>query len=158
MIERIPMELTIKVICVDLPGGKFVERQGGGAAILEGIHLGIQRGEEVVGAAPVDNKKIVFEPTFRVSPLAGGRANFLGPFAKGTQKERFFYLSWVVKDAEGRLTMFRRAKIHLSHLPWSRVEEAARSGKPLCIELSMTDSHGGPLCGSVRDEDARWQV
>jgi len=23
------MELTIKVICVDLPGGKFIERQGG---------------------------------------------------------------------------------------------------------------------------------
>ena len=152
------MELTIKVICVDLPGGKFVEGHGGAGAIREGIHLGIQRGEEVVDAAPGNSKEIVFEPTFRVSPLAGGRTNFLGPFAKGTPKERFFYLSWVVKGAEGRLTMFRRAKVHLSHLPWSRVEEAARSGKPLCVELSMTDSRGGPLCGSVRDDDARWQV
>ena len=135
-----------------------MERHGGAAAIREGIHLGIQRGEEVVGAAPGNSKKIIFEPTFRVSPLAGGLTNFLGPFAKGTPKERFFYLSWVVKDAEGRLIMFRRSKIHLSHLPWSRVEEAARSGKPLSVELSMTDSRGGPLCGSVRDEDARWQV
>jgi len=152
------MELTIKVICVDLPGGKFMERHGGETAIREGIHLGIQRGEEVVDAAPGNSKKIVFEPTFRVSPLAGGRTNFLGPFAKGTPKERFFYLSWVVKGADGRLTMFRRAKVHLSHLPWRRVEEAVSSGKPLCVELSMTDSRGGPLCGSVRDEDARWQV
>jgi hypothetical protein len=51
--------------------------------------------------------------------------------------------------------MFQRAKVHLSHLPWSRVEEAVRSGKTLCVELSMTDSRGGPLCGSVRYEDAR---
>lgn len=152
------MELTIKVICVNLPGGKFVEKHGDETATREGIHLGIQRGEEVVDAAPGNSKKVVFEPTFRVSPLSGGRTNFLGPFAKGTPKERFFYLSWVVKDAEGRLTMFRRAKVHLSHLPWSRVEEAVRSGKPLCVELSMTDRRGGPLCGSVRDEDARWQV
>lgn len=152
------MELTIKVICVDLPGGKFVDMQGGETAIRERIYLGIQRAEGVVDAAPGNSKKIVFEPTFRVSPLAGGRTNFLGPFAKGTPKERFFYLSWVVKGADGRLTMFRRAKVHLSHLPWYRVEEAVRSGKPLCVELSMTDSRGGPLCGSVRDEDARWQV
>ncbi|MGE0128454.1 MAG: DUF5990 family protein [Blastocatellales bacterium] len=151
------MELTIKVICVNLPGDKFVSRQGDETTISEGVYLGIQKAEEVVGAAPGNSKKIVFEPAFRVSPLPGGRTNFLGPFAKGTPKERFFYLSWVVKDAGGRLTMFRRAKIHLSHLPWSRVEEAVRAGKPLSVELSMTDRRGGPLCGSVRDDDARWQ-
>src|SRR5262245_64973654 len=105
------MELTIKVICVDLPGGKFVERHGGGDAIREGIHLGIQRGEEVLGAAPGNSKQIVFEPTFRVSPLAGGRTNFLGPFAKGTPKERFFYLYWVVKSEERRVGKVCRGRV-----------------------------------------------
>jgi hypothetical protein len=152
------MELTIRVICVNLPGEKFVERQGIETTVREGIHLGIQRAEVVVDAVPANRKKVVFEPTFRVSQLSGGRTNFLGPFAKGTPKERFFYLSWVVKDAEGGLSMFRRAKVRLSHLPWSRVEQAVRSGKPLCVELSMTDMRGGPLCGSVREEDAKWQI
>src|SRR5262245_17622582 len=142
------MELTIKVICVDLPGEKFVSRQGIETTTLEGIQLGIQRGEEVVDAVPASRNKAVFEPKFRVSQLSGGRTNFLGPFAKGTPKERFFYLSWVARDAEGRPAMFRRAKVHLSHLPWSRVEDAVRSGKALCVELSMTDERGGPLCGS----------
>ena len=150
------MELKIKVICEDLPGTRFTDSPDGQSVARQNIHLGIQRRGDVVEAVPADRKRIVFEPSFRVSPLSGGKTNFLGPYAKGTPAERFFYLSWLEKDEEGNLTMFRRAKIHLSHLPWSWIEESLRSGKPLSVTLSLTDKCGGPRCGSIRGEDARW--
>ncbi|MBC7892937.1 MAG: hypothetical protein H7Y12_12040 [Sphingobacteriaceae bacterium] len=62
----------------------------------------------------------------------------------------------MTKGPYGELTVFRRAKIHLSHLPWERVERAIQLGNPLRVEVSMTDQRGGPLCGSVRNENLRW--
>lgn len=147
------MELKIQVICHHLPGAKG---QNTATPVFENVLLGIQEDNTVVQAEPASRERVVFEPTFRVAPLAGGLTNFLGPFAKGTPTERFFYLSWVTKDSAGRLTMFRRAKIHLSHLPWERVERAIQQGDPLHVEVSMTDQRGGPLCGSVRNENLRW--
>ena len=152
------MELTIKVVCENLPGTLFRDTQGDRSVTYEPVYLGIQRGDEVVEAVPASRKRVVFEPGFRVAPLADGKTNFLGPFAKGTPSERFFYLSWVVKGEDGQLTMFRRAKIHLSHLSWSAVEQSLRSGKPLTVTLSLTGKGGDPRCGSIRGEGVRWQV
>jgi hypothetical protein len=81
----------------------------------------------------------------------------VGPFAKGTPTQRFFYLAWAVKEEGDKLTMFGRAKVHLSHLGWSKVEESVRSGEPLSVTLSMTDTHGGPRCGSIQGKYVRWQ-
>jgi hypothetical protein len=152
------MELKIKVICEDLPGTKFVTKFGDEAVTYEPVHLGLQRGNEVVEAVPANRKRVVFEPSFRVAPLPDGKTNFLGPYAKGTPTERFFYLSWVVKGEAGKLTMFRRAKIHLSHLPWSQVEESIHSGKSFSVTLSLTDRCGEPRCASLRGDNVRWQV
>lgn len=151
------MELKIKVICEDLPGMEFSTTSGGRSLTYENIHLGIQHGGEVIEAVPANRRRVVFEPQFRVSPMAGDKTNFLGPFAKGTPAERFFYLSWGVKNADGSLTVFRRAKIHLSHLQWSAVEQAIDSGRELSVTLSMTDKRGGPRCASIRGEGLRWQ-
>src|SRR6185436_5301064 len=106
----------------------------------------IQYGNEVIEAVPANRKRVVFKPGFRVAPLPDGKTNFLGPFAKGTQSERFFYLTWVEKREDGHLIMFRRAKIHLSQLPWAEVEKAIHAGKPLSVTLSLTDKRGGPRC------------
>ena len=152
------MEVTIKVSCENLPGIVFQTVCRDKPIVYDPVHLGIQRGQEVIEAVPANQKRVVFEPSFRVAPLADGKTNFLGPFAEGTPQERFFYLSWVVKGANGQLTMFRRAKIHLSHLMWSQVEEAHHSGKPLSITLSMTDKRGGPRCGSIRCDGVRWHI
>lgn len=152
------MELTIQVICENLPGTTYQEANGDYSVAYEAIHLGIQRGNEVVEAVPANRKRVVFKPSFRVAPRADGKTNFLGPFVKGTLKERFFYLSSVVKDADGNLSMFRRAKIHLSHLTWSEVENAFHSRNPLSVTLSLTDKRGGPRCGSIRANEARWQT
>jgi hypothetical protein len=149
------MELTIEVVCENLPGREYREARGE-PAVRRDVHLGVQEGEAVVGAVPADAERAVFTPVFRVAPLPDGKTNFLGPFAKGSPRERFFYLSWVARDDGGRLAMFRRLKVHLSHLPWSRVEAAARSGESLAVRLSMTDGKGGPLCGSIREGAAVW--
>ena len=151
------MNLKIKVICEDLPGTEFSCTSAGEAFTYKPVHIGIQRGNEVIEAVPANHKRVVFEPEFRVSPMPDGKTNFLGPYAKGTPGERFFYLSWVVKDEKGRLTMFRRAKIHLNHLLWSQVEEAIASGRQLSVTLSMTDKRGEPRCASLRGDGVRWQ-
>jgi len=148
-----PGELTVQLVCTGLPGTTFSD----GKNAYENIHLGIQAGEAIINAVPGDARRAVFEPTFRVAPLPGGKTNFLGPYAKGTPAERYFYLSWAEKKG-GKLAMFRRAKIQLSHLPWSRVKKAVESGKPLKVEVSMTGKRGDPLCASVKPGVARWDV
>lgn len=152
------MEIAIQVICNDLPGSAFVDQQASEAVTRKPVYLGIQKGDAVIEAVPASRKQVVFEPVFRVAPLLDGKTNFLGPFAKGTPQTRFFYLAWVIKGEDGSLTMFRRAKVQLSHLDWSTVEQAIGSGTGLSVELSMTDNKGGPISGSSVNHTARWQV
>jgi len=152
------MELKIKVICEELPGTAFLGPPSSGVEVGRGdIYLEIQHGDDIVEAAPATKKRIVFEPSFRVLGLPGDKTNFLGPFAKGTPTQRFFYLSWAVKDAGGGLTMIGRTKVHLSHLRWSEVEESLESGKPLTVKLSLMDKRGRPRYGSIRSEEVRWE-
>jgi hypothetical protein len=151
------MELKIKVICENLPGTQLLATSSGPSVIRENIHIGIQRGDEIVEAVPANRKRVIFEPGFRVSPMLGGKTNFLGPYARGTPTQRFFYLVWAVKEKEGNLTMIGRAKIHLSHLSWTQVEEAVGSGRGLSVAVSLTDEQGRPRTGSIRGDDQRWQ-
>jgi len=149
------MELTIKVICKDLPGKEL--RDAAGEICHANVYLGIQHGEQVIEMVPGDSKTAEFAPVFRVAPLDDGQTNFLGPFAKGTKTERFFYLSWGDLGEDGIFRMFRRAKIHLSQLPWKTVERAAGAGKPIVAHLSLTDKRGGPLCASVKPPYIKWE-
>jgi hypothetical protein len=151
------MELKIKVICEELPDTAFLGSPSGAAVARRDFYLGIQRGNDIIEAVPANQKRVVFEPNFRVLPLPEDKTNFLGPFAKGTPTQRYFYLSWAVKGAGGELTMFGRVKVHLSHLRWSEVEETLRTGKPLTVKLRLTDKRGRPRCGSIRGEDVSWQ-
>jgi hypothetical protein len=152
-----PMEVTIRAICNDLPraGG---QREDDAAPCSRTFLLGIQRGESIIELKPLDDNSIVFEAVFRVAERDGGRTNFLGPYAKGTVTERFFYLSWVEVGQSGEHTRYGRAKIQLSHLPWSVVASAADAGTPLTVLLSLTDKRGRPRCGSIRDGEARWRL
>jgi len=150
------VEVKIKVICEDLPGTEFDDERAG--LHYRNVHLGIQRGEAVIETVPGDSKKAVFEPVFRVAPLDDGKTNFLGSFAKGTKDQRFFYLSWGELGGDGFFRMFRRAKIHLSQLPWVTVEKAAKANKPIEVHLSLTDRCGWPLCASVKAPYIKWQL
>ena len=150
------MELKIKVICEELPDNALGDSSLGAANTRQSIYLGIQQGEDMIEAVPVNQGHVVFEPSFRVMPLPQDKTNFLGPFAKGTPTERFFYLSWAVQGEGNKLTRIGRAKIHLSHLRWSEVEESLSTGNSLSVKLSLRDNKGRPRCGSIRD--ASWRA
>ena len=151
-------ELTIEVIGRRLPGIRFCDGAEGGRAVREPVHVGIQRGEEVIEAVPADVEQVLFRPSFRVTRQPDGSPNFLGPFAKGTARERFFYLSWGVASPGGRFEMFRRLKVHLSHITWGQIEHALASGRAPRVLLELTDARGGPLCASIRSDRARWEL
>jgi hypothetical protein len=143
-------QLTIEVICTDLPGISFAEYQP--------VYLGIQKGTDVIEAVPGDTKRVVFKPVFRIGKQADGSPNFLGPFAQGTPQQRFFYLSWGVMHQDGRFEMFRRAKIHLSHIRWEQIQKAMSQGTPLKVTLKLTGKKGDPLCASVRSPHIEWKL
>lgn len=138
------MDVTIRLVCTKLPGRAFAGSAGGD------LHLGIQRGEEVLEAVPADRKSVTFEPTFRVEQLDGGRTNFLGPYAKGPRDERFFYLAWFLKGEGGAVTPVGRSKIHLGHLLWGEVEYAAAANQPIEMRVELTSPKGGPRFASIR--------
>ena len=151
-------ELTIEVVCRNLPGTCFSDWRDPEARTYEPVYLGIQKGNEVIEAVPGNRKQAVFRPAFKIRQQPDGSPNFLGPFAKGTARERFFYLSWGVMHEGGRFEMFRRAKIHLNHLTWNDIRKALSENQPLKVIIDMTGKGGGPLCASVRNDRADWQL
>lgn len=151
-------DLTIQVVCRNLPGTCFLDPRNPAAEKREPVYLGIQKGNEVIEAVPADRKQVTFRPTFKIARQPDGSPNFLGPFAKGTPQERFFYLSWGVMDKKGEFEMFRRAKIHLNHLTWEQVCVALSADRPLKVVINMTGKKGDPVCASIRKDSADWQL
>lgn len=151
-------ELTIEVVCRDLPGKCFADLQNPMAEKREPVYLGIQKGNDVIEAVPADRKQVIFRPKFKIARQPDGSPNFLGPFAKGTPQERFFYLSWGVTDKKGHFEMFRRAKIHLNHVTWDQVSAALSDDRPLKVSIRMTGPKGDPICASIRKDRANWEL
>ena len=151
-------QLTIEVVCRHLPGISFKESKDPTAKPIEPVYLGIQKGNEVIKAVPANRRQVTFRPEFKIARQPDGSPNFLGSFAKGTPQERFFYLSWGVMNAVGAFEMFRRAKIHLNHLSWEQVRQALSNHRPLKVVIDMTHKKGGPLCASIREDRADWQL
>jgi len=152
------MELKVRVVCRKLPGSAWIEQVKGEPVRREQIHLGLQRGEVIEDAVAVDAEPIVFEPLFTVRQQANGAPNFLGPYAKGTVAERFFYLMWTAPAADGSLALFRRVKVPLHHLSWDAVAKAVQEARPLVVEVTLTDANGAPRSGSLRADEMRWSV
>ena len=151
-------ELTIRLVCTQLPGTRFIDPYGQGPRVHEPVYLGIQKGKEVIETIPGDARKAVFGPTFRVKRLEDGTVDFLGPFAQGKRGERFVYLSWGVLAREREFRMFRRAKIQLSHLSWKTVQAHLTAAQPIVAQLTLTDSKGCPLCATVKEPHIRWEL
>ena len=144
--------LKVRVVGTDLPGIKFPMA----GPICEPVHVGIQRGQEVIDDVPADRARVTFDAEFEIGTQPEGTVNFLGPFAQGTRHDRFFYLAWGVK-AFGGFHMFRRLKIRLGHLSRAKVDAAIKSGKPLTVHLKLTDAKGGPLCATPPPTHIKWE-
>jgi len=148
--------LRVDVRCSDLPGRKFSDPMD--ALCREPVYLGIQRGREVIDQVPADRRSARFAAEFTVTRQADGSPNFLGPFAQGTPADRFFYLSWGVKKRGGPFEMFRRLKVRLGHLTWRAIRASASTGKPIIVELRLTDAKGAPLCATPPKAHVRWRA
>jgi uncharacterized protein DUF5990 len=143
-------ELTIEVVCTELPGIRFAD--------YEPVYLGIQKGTDVIEAVPGDAKRAVFKLIFRIGKQPDGSPNFLGPFTQGPVRQRFFYLSWGVMHQNQQFEMFRRAKIQLIHLRWEQIQKAVSRGTAIKVTLKLTGSKGDPVCGTVRGANIEWSV
>ena len=133
-------EITLRIHCHEVPGVRFGERTA--------VRLGIQKGQDVVDDVLAEGDGVIFTATLRVGVLKTGKPNFLGPYAHGKPEERFLYLCWGERMAE-QWNPFRRAKVPLTHLNWHGLDKSWETGEPIILSVGMTDSRGGPACGSV---------
>lgn len=143
-------ELTVRIVGQRLPGLRCGGRTG--------VHVGVQRGREVVALVPGDVTAAVFEFTVGVVTGRDGRPDFRGPFVHGRPGERFLYLSWGEVGTTGRFEMFRRAKLHLSALPEDEITQALTASAPVEASLDLTDECGEPVCASIRPPRVIWRV
>jgi len=148
--------LQLKVVCTDLPGLSYPGLPDEYSAQKEPVYLGIQKGQEVIEQVRADRRQVTFKPTFRVATQEDGSPNFLGPYAQGRPADRFFYLSWGIKQKDGEFSMFRRLKIRLTHLTWEQINVSIESGTPIVARLRLKDGKGEPLCGGP-GENIRWE-
>lgn len=137
--------LNVRIIGERLPGRVFGEHGN--------VHVGVQRGDEVVQVQPAEGSSVKFSFGIVLRELEDGGLDFRSPFVHGKPGDRFFYLSWGDVADDGTFTMFRRAKLMLAALPQGMV--TAKTGS---IEgyLSLTDAKGGPLCAAVRPPAINW--
>ena len=139
------MTVRFRIVGTRLPGrrcGPAPTERGA----YENVHVGVQRGSDVVHLVPGDAPLAHFE--FEVTVRDG---RFGGPFVHG-RGERFVYLSWGEVDG-GTFRMFRRAKLQLDAL-----DAAALEGHTVEAMLGLTDDKGHPLCASVRPPRIVWTV
>jgi hypothetical protein len=141
--------VLIRIEGHDLPGRRA------GALLPGDVHVGVQRGSEVVDRVPVDATAACW--AFAVtSREVDGLLDVGGPYVHGRPGARFLYLSWgtVAGDA---FSMFRRAKLMFGDVP-TDVLRAAHEGDGVLIgALGLTDACGEPRCARVRPPDIRWR-
>jgi hypothetical protein len=139
--------VRFRITGTEMPGRRCGPAQG-----LEvdraNIHVGVQRGRDVVDLVAGDASRAFFE--FDVDVRAG---RFSGPFVHGRGDERFLYLSWGEVAEDGDFTMFRRAKLQLDSL-----DATASDGATIDGRLPMSYPQGGPVCASIRPPAITWTV
>ncbi|HEX7168461.1 MAG TPA: DUF5990 family protein [Acidimicrobiales bacterium] len=135
--------LRVRIVGERLPGRAFGD--------CANVHVGIQKGSDVVDLVPGDAPSAVFDVMI-VRRDDGG--DFRGPYVHGKPGDRFLYLSWGDVDPDtGEFAMFRRAKIMLSAIPAGLLRPTTTS---LEAYLSLTDAKGGPVCAAVRPPQITW--
>ena len=142
--------VPVRIIGRRLPGLNWSGRSG--------IHLGVQRGSEVVGLVRGDEGEATFDIEVELHVDAEGNTDFRGPYVHGRRRERFIYLSWGEVDAEGTFTMFQRLKLPLSPLIEQFGVDAVRGSRRVHAFLELTDPKGRPVASSVRPPWVFWRV
>jgi hypothetical protein len=146
--------MHIRIEGSDLPG-----RAGAAQADLlrlGNVHVGVQRGEDVVDRVPAGAPAAVWE--FEVtSREVDGLLDVGGPYVHGRPGARFLYLSWGAVDGD-TFARFRRAKLLFGDIPTAELRAAHEGGGVLVGRLGLTDADGGPRCARVRPPEIVWQL
>ena len=136
-------QLKIRIVGERLPGRVFGEHTN--------VHVGIQKGTEVVDMVPGDAPSAVFD---LMVVRRDDDGDFRSPYAHGTKGDRFLYLSWGnVDEKTGEFTMFRRIKIMLAAIPAGLLRSSTTS---LEAYLSLTNDKGEPVAAAVRPPQITW--
>jgi hypothetical protein len=141
--------VPVRIIGRRLPGLTWSGRSG--------IHVGVQRGPDVVGVMRGDEGEVTFDLEVELTS-DDGTLDFRGPYVHGRRAERFLYLSWGEVDANGTFTMFRRLKLHLSPLTVEFTSEVLLAARRIQAFLELTDPKGRPVAASVRPPWVLWRV
>ena len=142
--------VPLRIVGRRLPGSSWSGRTG--------IHVGVQKGTEVIGLVTGDAADAVFDIDLEVVADSDGEPDFRGPFVQGRRGERFVYLSWGEVDDQGTFAMFRRLKLHLAPLVEQSTPERVLTAKKIQAVLELTDTRGRPLAASVRPPWVTWRV
>jgi hypothetical protein len=146
--------VKLRIVGTELPGATFHD-EGFTESTWERVHVGVQRGREVVDLVRADAQEAVFELEVDVRPGRDGRPDFFGPWVHGRPGKRFLYLSWGSVGDDGSFDMFRRAKLWLSQ---AEDALAGAAGGELEARLRLTDGRGGPTCGGLAPGLVEWRA
>jgi hypothetical protein len=103
------------------------------------------------------NGALVFDFPVRIAKQASGLPNFLGPYTQGPPAARFVYVNSGTLAGQPDSCWTRRAKVPLTSITWTLIDEARTGDSLLEIEINGTGRDGGPTCGSVRLSSG-WRV
>jgi Family of unknown function (DUF5990) len=143
--------LVVTVEGFDMPGRSCA--QAGAAQRHENVHVGVQRGNEIVDPFPGDAEEARWSLAVTTGVTADGATDFGGPHVHGRRGDRFLYLSWGAVDGDFRIS--RRAKLHFADCDADVLAAAVQQGGLVC-RVRMSDRWGDPRCGRVRPPDAAW--
>lgn len=141
--------LSLQLVCTEFPGLPFEGRAN--------IFLGIQRKKEVLEETPTSIPQKVFSLQVKVNEGKDGLPNFTGPYVFGKIGDKFLYLVWFIKTANGK-EGFRRAKIKLQDLSWKQIQKSIAGQSPIRANICLTDAKGGPICASLKPPYIQWET
>lgn len=141
-----PGTISIRIEGYDAPGKS--------CPAPDGIGLGIQEGQEVVGVLMSSEPAPRFRGHLDLIPTEDGFA-LRGPFVHGPAGDRFLYLGWI--HLKGRQIM-SRMKLRLSDIDPEMILQAQGEGAVLVGKVKLTTEQGKPASGSIRPPLVTWSV
>jgi hypothetical protein len=121
------------------------------------VHVALQRGRDPWEITPADSECVNWTFEVRLRQAADGQVDFAGPFVHGPRGERFIYIMWGEVAADGRFTMFRRAKVPLAAVPRNLLA-TADAGPGVAARLVLTDGKGMATTSTIRPPLIEWRA
>lgn len=145
--------VQIRILGTDLPGRDCPA--GHNFPGYSNVHVGVQskrRPPELLDPQPGDATEVAWTIDCEVDG-----SDIRGAYIQGRPGQRFIYLNWGSVGGDGRMDMFRRAKLMLDGVPGGVLADATESGL-LVGRLGLTDAKGQPTCAAVRPPHIEWSV